>query len=209
MYEITDRSIIANKYLRGWFFIDVISILPVDLISYDKAEVTVLARAAKIGKLYKLIRMIRLAKVLKLLKSKNTVVTQFTQKMKISQGMERLMFFMVFFVFFFHISTCMWIFIASVDLDTSSWLADPYYIYMDDEDLYLMSGYFIVTTISTVGYGDLSASTTLERVFCIIIMLAGVTTFTFISGALSSILSNYDNSQALLQEKLLYLSKLR
>jgi hypothetical protein len=40
-------------------------------------------------------------------------------------------------------------------------------------------------------------------------MLAGVTTFTFISGALSSILSNYDHTQANLQEKLLYLGKLR
>ena len=153
--------------------------------------------------------MIRLAKVLKLLKSKNTVVAQFTQRMKINSGKERLIFFMVFFVFFFHISTCLFIFIASIDTDDSSWLTDPYYAYMSTGELYIMSSYFIVTTISTVGYGDLSASTTLERCFCIIIMLAGVTTFTFISGALSSILSNYDNSQATLQEKLLYLSKLR
>ena len=72
-----------------------------------------------------------------------------------------------------------------------------------------MSLYFIVTTTSTVGYGDLSASTTVERMFCIVIMLAGVTSFTFISGTLSSILSNYDTSQAQLQEKLLYLGKLR
>ena len=72
-----------------------------------------------------------------------------------------------------------------------------------------MSFYFIVTTTSTVGYGDLSASTTVERFFCIVTMLAGVTAFTFISGALSSILSNYDNQQAQLQEKLLYLGKLK
>jgi len=123
--------------------------------------------------------------------------------------MERLVFFMLFFIFFFHISTCLFIFIASLDWDDSSWIANPDYGYMDNDELYIMSGYFIVTTISTVGYGDLSASTTLERMFCIVIMLAGVTTFTFISGALSSILSNYDTSQANLQEKLLYLGKLR
>ena len=72
-----------------------------------------------------------------------------------------------------------------------------------------MSFYFIVTTTSTVGYGDLSASTTVERIFLIITMLAGVLSFTFISGALSSILSNYDTQQAQLQEKLLYLGKLK
>jgi voltage-gated potassium channel Kch len=59
-----------------------------------------------------------------------------------------------------------------------------------------MSLYFIVTTTATVGYGDMSASTTLERIFCVLTMLAGVTSFTFISGALASILSNYDTSQA-------------
>jgi len=86
---------------------------------------------------------------------------------------------------------------------------DPYYYTMDYDELYIMSFYYIVTTTSTVGYGDLSASTTIERIFCIIIMLAGVTAFTFISGALSSILSNYDAQTAVLQEKLLYLGKLR
>lgn len=129
--------------------------------------------------------------------------------MKINSGKERIIFFVIFFLFFFHISTCLFIFMASLDWDESSWMNDPYYRYMDQTDLYIMSGYFIVTTISTVGYGDLSASTTLERLFCICIMLAGVTTFTFISGALSSILQNYDTSQAMLQEKLLYLGKLR
>ena len=74
----------------------------------------------------------------------------------------------------------------------NSWMWDPYYYTMDYDELYIMSFYYIVTTTSTVGYGDLSASTTIERIFCIIIMLAGVTAFTFISGALSSILSNYD-----------------
>ena len=74
----------------------------------------------------------------------------------------------------------------------NSWLWDTTYAYMEPIDLWVFSIYFIVTTTSTVGYGDMSASTTTERMFCIVIMLCGVTAFTFISGALSSILSNYD-----------------
>ena len=119
------------------------------------------------------------------------------------------MFFVVFFSFFFHISTCMFVFLCSLDWDSNSWLYDSYYYMMDKDELYIMSFYFIVTTTSTVGYGDLSASTTLERIFCIIIMMAGVTSFTFISGTLSSIISNSDAAQSALQEKLLYLGKLR
>ena len=129
--------------------------------------------------------------------------------MQINTGMERLYFFLIFFLFFFHISTCMWIFVAQLDNDELSWLNDAKYSKMTDYQLYIMSGYFVFTTISTVGYGDLHANTTLERLFCILIMLGGATSFTFISGALSSLLSNYDSSHASLQEKLLYLGKLR
>ena len=118
--------------------------------------------------------------------------------MRINSGMERLMFFIVFFSFFFHISTCLFVFLCSLDWDTNSWLYDSYYYMMSKDDLYIMSFYFIVTTTSTVGYGDLSASTTLERIFCIIIMMAGVTAFTFISGTLSSIISNSDAAQSAL-----------
>lgn len=109
------------------------------------------------------------------------------------------MFFAVFFILFFHISSCMFIFFGKLDSDMDSWMWNSYYNEMEDMDLYVTSLYFIVTTTSTVGYGDMSASTLIERIFCILIMLAGVTSFTFISGSLSSVLSNYDSSQANLQ----------
>ena len=80
------------------------------------------------------------------------------------------------------------------DWDNDSWMWDPYYSMMDSVELYITAVYFIVATTSTVGYGDLSASTTLERLFMVLIMLAGVTSFTLISGALTSLISNYDTS---------------
>lgn len=209
--EISDRSFIARNYLKGWFWIDFISILPLDVAlmqDQDEQQATMMVRFARIGKLYKLIRMLRLAKVLKLLKTKQQLA-DFTQHFPIKQGQERLVFFGVFFIFFFHISACMFIFFGTLDADMSSWMWDPYYYMMDQDQLYIMSLYFVVTTTSTVGYGDLSASTTLERIYCIVLMLAGVTAFTFISGALSSILASSDVSTAQLHESLLYLSKLR
>ena len=50
--------------------------------------------------------------------------------------------------------------------------------------------------MTTVGYGDYSATTTVERVFVIFLMIFGVVAFTFISGALSSIITNFDQSSA-------------
>ena len=48
--------------------------------------------------------------------------------------------------------------------------------------------------MSTVGYGDISGGTTLERIYCIILMLAGVIAFNLISGALGALITNYDSS---------------
>jgi len=60
----------------------------------------------------------------------------------------------------------------------------------------MIATYFAVTTMTTVGYGDMSASTTIERFFCIVLMVIGVVCFTFISGSLSSVLSNFDQTNA-------------
>ena len=67
----------------------------------------------------------------------------------------------------------------------------------NDEDtfnfeLYICSTYFIITTTATVGYGDISASTSTERVFCMVLMLVGVACFTFLAGALGAIFDKSD-----------------
>jgi voltage-gated potassium channel Kch len=51
-------------------------------------------------------------------------------------------------------------------------------------EMYICSSYFIVTTTATVGYGDISASTSIERLFCMVLMLIGVACFTFLAGSL-------------------------
>ena len=167
-------------------------------------------RFAKIGKLYKLIRLSRLAKLFKLLKGQNAVFSQFSNSMQLSSGVERIVFIAIFSIFFFHISSCMFVFLAEFDDDPfESWRYGEPYAHYGDFELYITSVYYVVTTMSTVGYGDISGHTTLERIFCIVLMLAGVIAFNLISGALGALITNYDSSQAALQEKLLFLNNLR
>jgi hypothetical protein len=62
--------------------------------------------------------------------------------------------------------------------------------------LYGISLYFIITTVTTVGYGDILPYNQVERGFCYMNMILGVIGFSFTSGSLSSIMSNYDSSDA-------------
>ena len=63
----------------------------------------------------------------------------------------------------------------------------------------MASFYFVVTTIATVGYGDVTPKTIAEWVFCIIIMLLGVTGFSYATGSLSSLINKFDNASAKLK----------
>ena len=47
-----------------------------------------------------------------------------------------------------------------------------------------------------MGYGDISANNSIERVFCIFIMLIGVMSFSYATGSLSSMIQNYDEQRA-------------
>lgn len=71
-----------------------------------------------------------------------------------------------------------------------------------DYELYFTSFYFSVTTIVTVGYGDITAVSVGEKVTCVFLMIIGVISFSFATGALSSIISNIDSTEAKLKEKM-------
>ena len=73
---------------------------------------------------------------------------------------------------------------------------DDYIKELGPFELYITSFYYTVSTVTTVGYGDISGSNTLERAFAILIMIIGVMAFSFASGSLSSILQNYDQANA-------------
>ena len=66
-----------------------------------------------------------------------------------------------------------------------------------------------MTTIVTVGFGDIHAYNVGEKILCILLMLIGVISFSFATGSLSSIISNYDSSQAKLKEKISVLNEIK
>jgi hypothetical protein len=196
--EITSHKKIAINYMKLWFWFDVLSILPIDYFIMSSGtgsptNVNSLLRFAKFSKIYKIIRLTRLAKVFKLLKNNKSIISKLTEKLRISNGIERLITFFCFFLIFVHVAACMFIVLAELqEGDYVSWVNNNEPI--DGLDLYIMSIYFTLTTVSTVGYGDILPGTEWERAYCTLLMLVGVSAFTFISGALSSIISNYDQS---------------
>lgn len=87
-----------------------------------------------------------------------------------------------------HVSTCLWVFQSQmVDEGTTTWM-DGEVSEMNKLSQYITSFYFMITTFSTVGYGDMSANNTLEKIFCILIMCIGVTAFAMGTSTLTNVL---------------------
>jgi len=60
--------------------------------------------------------------------------------------------------------------------------------------LYCVAFYWTITTITTVGYGDIEGTNDFERIFCAVIMIIGVILFSLANGALASIVGTDDDS---------------
>lgn len=128
----------------------------------------------------------KLIRIIRIVKEKAKIFKYATDILKLGEGLARLVFFMIVSFMVIHIISCLWVFFAGFsDNFEGTWMDDDEVRSMTEGEVYLMSMYFAVTTITTVGYGDISANNTIERVFCVIIEMIGVTLFTTAASTLT------------------------
>ena len=108
-------------------------------------------------------------------------------------NMEDLVVFLFCTIMFCHIMACMWVFLSSFAEKEDNTFHDKDFIAMSVSARYIHSLYFIITTLSTVGYGDLSASNEIEKLICIGCMLIGVSAFAYVTSTMTTLIQNYDS----------------
>lgn len=186
---IEDRTIIAQTYLKGWFFIDVISIMPFDRMisgsSNGDTSVEDSSASSGISRLTKVLKLIKLLRLAKLNKGSSAELFDKIQEFfGITQSFKWMFGFFFAFISFAHLICCFWIIISNFDPSDQAWitLAEG----TPKSEIYLTSFYYTITTITTVGYGDISPNTFTEKIVGIIIMFAGVIAFSLASGSLTN-----------------------
>ena len=78
---------------------------------------------------------------------------------------------------------------------------------LNNEQIYVKTLYYVITTISTVGYGDISPKTSKEIAFVMFIQFLGVVIFAYLTGNITSILMNLNQREKMLSEKEINLDK--
>ena len=116
------------------------------------------------------------------------------KKTRMSVAKERFLIFGVFAILFVHTIACLWIMLGvHEDPNEVNWIDYGKFNQEEMASMYAIGIYWTITTITTVGYGDISATNTTERIVACIIMVIGVLAFSYSTGALSSIIANADS----------------
>ncbi|XP_056599168.1 potassium voltage-gated channel subfamily H member 2a [Triplophysa dalaica] len=177
---------IAVQYFKGWFLIDMVAAIPFDLLIYRSGEET----TTLIG-LLKTARLLRLVRVARKLDRYS------------EYGAAVLFLLMCTFALIAHWLACIWYAIGNVERNSQSrigWLnslgdqlGKPYDVNISGsgpsiKDKYVTALYFTFSSLTSVGFGNVSPNTNSEKIFSICVMLIGALMYASIFGNVSAII---------------------
>ena len=188
----------SRKYLKGWFTIDVIATFPWDdilplffpiLLPYK----SVLA----------LTRLLRLIKIYRFLTILNRIP-------HLNPTIVRIIRLLISVTVYAHWIACIWLYISVFELHTATpkdtWAVRYEISEQDTFAQYVRSLYWVITTMTTVGYGDITPNNTIETIFTMVVMILGVSIYAYIIGNIASMIANLDAYNKRFQNQLLSLS---
>ncbi|XP_065096334.1 voltage-gated inwardly rectifying potassium channel KCNH7 isoform X4 [Paramisgurnus dabryanus] len=179
---------IAVHYFKGWFLIDMVAAIPFDLLIFGSGseETTTLIGLLKTARLLRLVRVAR-------------KLDRYSE-----YGAAVLVLLMCIFALIAHWLACIWYAIGNVEKPylghTIGWLDNlgmsigKQYNYSDPasgpsiKDKYVTALYFTFSSLTSVGFGNVSPNTNSEKIFSICVMLIGSLMYASIFGNVSAII---------------------
>ncbi|OQR94171.1 cyclic nucleotide-binding protein [Achlya hypogyna] len=224
---VLDHARIAKLYLRTWFVLDFMSTFPLEgtvrvlfpglLANTDSLSSIQLLRVLRVTRILKLARLAKLRLFFK----------RVEEVFGLNPGAVRLARLIFLVLFLAHLLACIFHWLGNpidptaanrrLRVATSSvfttfqpnttWLIENNLRMQPDSVRYLYSLYWVITTLTGVGYGDVHAISVTERAFAIFAMMIGASVFGFVIGNISSLLESMDTRGAVYQLKMMMLKE--
>ena len=206
---VTSRKAIFLQYLKSWMIMDLASCIPFGLFDGNDEEESNSQNdyrsILKLLRLPKLYRVFRIFKVLKMVSGykQGQLSEKIQDFLSLRQSGIRLLTSCFTIIISLHIAACFWHYISKIQgFAPNTWVAKNGFIDADASTLYITSLYWAATTFATVGYGDVSGSTSIERIFSICWMIYSVYYFSFVIGSLTSMLETVNVKSTFLINKI-------
>lgn len=172
---VTKRKKIINNYIKKGFGLDVLALLGLLFIFFDSKQIKIFA-------LIFLLQLISIKKRYEIIEE----VIYFGE-------LYELLLVVIKILCVAHLFACMWhacsyyqdpgkiTWITHMSLENSHWA-----------ERYLYSVYWALTTMVTVGYGDISPQNQIETIFCILTFLIGTMVFGYSLNCIGGLLTKMD-----------------
>lgn len=180
---------IAKNYTKSWFIPDLVATFPLYLVLEGSTF--------SLTRLLRVLRFMRALRLLKLMQNSRfqQLIEDIEYSPKIHPGTVRILKFIAVAVVVIHMASCLWIFAGDAE-NPDSWLnrafPDDPIADKDSGSVYLASLYFTLTTLLTIGFGDITPRTSVELGITILLMVTGTTFFAYTTATVTSIIATGD-----------------
>jgi len=240
---IRDGRQLTSAYIRTWFFIDVLSILP-----YDDMSQYLFSELAQV-RLIRIVRALRIAKLVRVFKA-SKIMKRWSQRVGLSSTHRYLGMFAILILAAIHWFACVWGFLGRLNnedmlcrqdmngtdhrfmeyptsqyffedttlrdpRDPDQWGGQSWWTSFvdvrllntatnpcDHITLYVISMYWAIMTLTSIGYGDVVPVTLVEFITCNCCMLASSILWAYIIGAACAVMSNMDPEQTQYEQRM-------
>ena len=209
---IKKSNTIIKNYILGYFIVDLLSSIPFNAISFyyckkDNNQICHTYESSNI--LLLLLTCLKTIKIFKILgRKKNQFITKIKEKCSDFIFIEDLLNILsnTFLAFLgFHIVSCIHIYIGRHTYP--SWIHKNEFQNYPFSILYIISIYYIITTMTTVGYGDIQGDSFLEIIFRLILLAIGIIVYSWLISSISNSINkesfasiNYSNECKILEQ---------
>ena len=202
-----------KEYLLSWFFFDFLAVFPFNLFFKQNNNINEM-NPNKIGNKFLyitfLFRLFRAFKLIQRGRNVNICLLNLQNKLKISINLRSCLLLLFFFAYLNHLFSCIFYYLARVNnFEPSTWVYELELLNRSKIELYYLSLYFILTTITTVGYGNIYPFSSLEKIYAVIIMMFGVIMYSFFISTFTVIIRSINQKKDELKRKLEYIDHIK
>ena len=208
---ITSHRLIAHEYFKLWFWIDLVSIIPFqrlfNMLSLNQSS---LLKLTKMPRLYRLVKISKLIRAMKMKRKGNTFVGKILRRLVSGESLlANIMPLWLGGALIAYIFACVWHFIAVMFIDPTSWIIRYDYMAEPTHDKFWASLYYIYSTMTTTGYGDIVPGNKTEYLQTVCFMAVGVTFHSIIYSTILRKIDEHQKTTLTFIQKKEYLSNLR